>query len=181
MKHECCFKLPKRLTVGTPGYRCDGVCELGCWVEPQVVEYDKTWFLLWSKRVDIVYSHSLVSFLKLTSSGRERDAALESTLLLAAKNKMLNNLGIHPDWILPVLAGSVAMALHVGPYEKVARGLTKPVEKVSIRKNWLTRSTHRRLEPVIPDQSRLGLSRVRWRPSVRKWVFNRLPEKSRLG
>jgi len=157
------------------------VCALGSWVEPSVIEYDAKWFLIWTKRKDVVYNKSLLAYLKLHVVGSQRDAALESTLRLVAKNKMLNALGIHPDWVLPVLSGSIAMALNVGPLEKVARKMGKPIEKSSLRKNWILRNTQMPLERVTPVQARFDLTRVRLTPFVRKWFLNQSVEKSRIG
>lgn len=175
--HDCPFK-HERTTLFNPNYNC---CDLGAWVRPSVVEYDKPWFLFWSKRRDLVFSPVLVDYLKPMAMLRERDNALGLSLLTAARNKTISALGIHPTWITPIFPGSISMAMQVGPMEKRAKELQKPLIKGKLPGNWTLRSTHKPLERLVENNSRLGMSRVRSNQFVRKWIFGQSPELPRIG
>jgi len=176
VKHDCPFK-QERSSMFNYNFAC---CELGSWVRPTVVRYDKSWFLMWAKNSTFCHNVSLTAYLQTLSMGKVRDAAIELTLLRSAKVKMLNELNIHPTWVVDVLIGSAAMAMKVGPREKAATGLTKPMVS-SGRKNWIIRSTKEPLRPVMPAERRGLFQEVGTNRFVRKWIYGERFDRSVVG
>lgn len=175
--HACQFLAPKQ-TLFTVNFEC---CELAAWVKPEIVEYDTSFMLLWSRRVDVCYSRTLAAYLKSLCEGIERDAALQATLLRASKTKMIDQLKIHPTWVDDVRIGSVAVAMQVGAREKAALAMTKAIVKGRQGKNWIQRSTGKQLEPVVMPNTRKLFRRVRWNPFVRKWLKGNTIELPQVG
>jgi hypothetical protein len=145
-----------------------------------VVEYNESFLLIFGKRKFFTHSPSLTAHLRMYASGIERDGELKSTLLRVSKTKMVDQLKIHPTWVDQVRIGSVAMAMQVGPSEKVALGLTSAILKTN-RKNWTLRSTRKPLEPLILPRQRRLFQRIGWSPSVRVWFKGEKIDQSRLG
>jgi len=160
-----------------PNYNC---CELGAWVRPSVVHYDKT-FLLWSRRRAMVHNESLTAYLLAFAQGKERDAALQLTLNRMATTKMINQLKLHPTWVADVRIGSISVAMQVGPVEKRAMRLSGKMETSFRPKNWTWRSTSTPLKRVQGVSGFAALTEVGWSPFVRKWILRRSCEQLPVG